>query len=147
LVPTSTLSATQGHVHERDSGMVCVEFVDPLFSLQVGLVEEANDERSPSRVHSVSVKKLAHAGISQVLNNSEDLPDFTEYVNSESSSLTSTILAKDIMSISMLDTAAIENVSKICKKSYGTLARLFTLGLPSAVASALELAKKAREEQ
>lgn len=141
LVPTSTLSATQGYIHDRDSGMVCVEFVDPLFSLRVGLVEEANDERSPSRVHSVSVKKLAHAGISQVRNNSEDLPDFTEDVNSERSTLTSTILAKDIMSISMLDTAAIENVSKICKKNYGTLARLFTLGLPSAVASALELAK------
>jgi len=141
VVPPSTVSASQGQINDRDSGMVCVEFVEPRFGLRVGLVEETSDVRSPSRAHRVSVKQLTHAGISQVFDLSENLMDISEDASDDYRSLTSTMLTKDIMSISTLDVAAIESVSKACEKNFGTLARLFTLGLPSALTSALELAK------
>lgn len=75
IVPPSSQTGSQNAAHDRDSGIVCVEFVDHRFGPQVGLPDVGGDDRNSSRVHRVNVKDLLHGGISQVLDGAEENSD------------------------------------------------------------------------
>jgi hypothetical protein len=139
IVPPSAVSSTQGLVYDRSTGTVCVEFVDPLFGLRVGIADDSTDERTSSRVHRVDAKELVHAGISQLTSDAESMAD--------ESCQDKSCLSQDVLSVAMLDVSAIESISQECAKSLGALARAFAAGLPAAVTSAVERARSMARKQ
>lgn len=137
IVPPSSHSGSQDAGCDRESSVVCVEFVDASFGIHVDVSDGDGDERSSSRVHRVKVSYLRHAGISQIFADTVDYMDAEE----PSENGPSTSLPKDISLISKLDVRAIESVSKECEKNPAALARVFASGLPSAVFQAVEFGR------
>ena len=140
IVPPSALPGSPGLVCDRESGMVCVEFVDDLFGVRVGIVNSEVDERA-SRVHRVKVDNLLHAGFSQVPDSSE-IGEDGDSLKDISDGICPASLARDIVAVSKLDVQVIDSVAKECEKSEGALARAFASGLPNAVLDAVCLAEK-----
>lgn len=140
IVPTSALPGSPGLFCGRESGMVCVEFVDDLFGVRVGIVDSEVDERA-SRVHRVKVDDLLHAGFSQVRDSLEMNEDL-DSVDRITDRTVPASLAREIVAVSKLNVQAIDSVAKECEKSEGALARVFASGLSKAVLDAVGLAKQ-----
>jgi hypothetical protein len=138
IVPPSSHSGSQDLGCDRDSGVVCVEFVDTSFGIHVGVSDGNGDERASSRVHRVHISDLLHAGISHVFDDADETMDAQRLSAGEPSPS----LPKEISSISQLNVQAIESVAKECENNPAALARVFASGLPSAVFQAVELCQQ-----
>lgn len=140
IVPPSSLSGSQGVTSDRSVGIVCVEFVDSLFGLGVGIEGNASDERV-SRFHRVKIDDLVHAGFSQMSDEAES-PNGADKTNGIDEGTGSPYIPRDILSIPRLEVQAIESIANECDKSDGALARVFASGLSSAVLDAIAFGRK-----
>ncbi len=140
IVPPSSLAGSHVAIAERGAGIVCVEFVDSLFGLGVGIESSATDERV-SRFHHVKVKDLVHAGFSQIVDE-PDVPHDADKSNGVDEGAGSQSIPRDIVSISRLEVQAIESIANECDKGKVALARIFASGLANSVREAIAFGRK-----
>lgn len=143
LVPNARNLVGQGERRGRESGMVLVQFMDPSFGVTVGTFSSSRDEASTSICErQVRANKLVYASC-----RFDDASKVgTECTDADNASIDiptlSDSIKKDLAAVQNLDQAAIDSITKECKKSIASLASLFEAGISDSILSAIDEAER-----